>query len=135
MMVCQWFGLKITGTIFSGLTSKSVVTVFSGLASKLVTQVSRFGPQNQQLRFGDLGLKITVTVSWFGPQNPADFGLSVAPQNQWREDGVGHKLRSDGLLHLEVSHARVFQSGLKTGVDATTGGARDIIAEVALRGS
>jgi hypothetical protein len=105
------------------------------LASKSVAQVSRFGPQNQSLRFGDLGLKITVAVSWFGPQNPAGFGLSVAPQNQWREDGVGHKLRSDGLLHLEASHTRIFQSGLKTGVGATMSGARGIIVEVALRGS
>jgi hypothetical protein len=31
----QWFGLKTTGTVFSGLTSKPVVTVYSGLASKL----------------------------------------------------------------------------------------------------
>jgi hypothetical protein len=52
--------------------------------------VSRFGPQNRQLRFSDLGLKITTTVSWFGPQNQAGDGLSVAPQNQQEEDGVGH---------------------------------------------
>jgi hypothetical protein len=32
----QWFGLKTTGTVFSGLASKPVVTVYSGLASKLV---------------------------------------------------------------------------------------------------
>jgi hypothetical protein len=32
-------------------------------------RVSRFGPQNRQVQFGDLGLKITMTVSWFGPQN------------------------------------------------------------------
>jgi hypothetical protein len=43
--------------------------------------VSRFGPQNWQPRFDDLGLKITVTVSWFGPQNQAGYGLSVVPQN------------------------------------------------------
>jgi hypothetical protein len=41
-----------------------------------------------------LGLKITATVSWFGPQNQPGFGLSVAPQNQQREDGVGHTSRS-----------------------------------------
>jgi hypothetical protein len=35
----------------------------SGLISKPLGRVSRFGPQNQQLRFSDLGLKITVTVS------------------------------------------------------------------------
>jgi hypothetical protein len=44
-------------------------------------RVFRFGPQNRQLRFGDLGLKITVIVFWFGPQNQVGDGLSVAPQN------------------------------------------------------
>jgi hypothetical protein len=44
-------------------------------------RISRFGPQNRQLRFGDFGLKITTTVSWFGPQNQASDGLSIAPQN------------------------------------------------------
>jgi hypothetical protein len=44
-------------------------------------QVSRFGPQNLQLRFDDLGLKITTTVSWFGPQNQVGDGLSITPQN------------------------------------------------------
>jgi hypothetical protein len=48
---------------------------------------------------------------------------------------VGHASRSSGLLHLEVSRARVFQSGFKTGGGATTGGACDIIAEVTSRGS
>jgi hypothetical protein len=27
LTICQWFGLKITGTVFSALTSKPVVTV------------------------------------------------------------------------------------------------------------
>jgi hypothetical protein len=48
---------------------------------------------------------------------------------------VGHASRFDGLLHLEASHARVSQSGLKTDRGATTGGARGIITSVALRGS
>jgi hypothetical protein len=38
--VCEWFGLKITRTVFSGLASKSVATVFSGLVSKPVATVS-----------------------------------------------------------------------------------------------
>jgi hypothetical protein len=71
-----------------------------------------------------------MTVSWFGPQNHVGFGLSVAPQNQRREDSVGHTSRSSGLLHLEASHARVSQSGLKTGGGMTTGGARGTIMEV-----
>jgi hypothetical protein len=93
--------------------------------------VFRFGPQNRQLWFGDLGLKITVTVSWFGPQNQAGFGLSVVSQNRRREVGTGHVLRSSGLLHVEASLTRVSQSGLKTGGGATAGGARGTITEVA----
>jgi hypothetical protein len=96
-----------------------------------VARVSRFGPQNQQPRFGDLSIKITTTVSWFGTQNQAGFSLSVAPQNRRREDGVGHTSRSSGLLHLEASHARVFQCYLKTGGCVTAGGARGTITEVA----
>jgi hypothetical protein len=53
--------------------------IFSDLASKPVARVFRFGLQNRQLRFGDLGIKITATIFWFDPQNQADFGLSVAP--------------------------------------------------------
>jgi hypothetical protein len=75
-MVCQWFDLKTTGTVFSGLASKPMVMVFSSLTSKLVAMV-----QNRQLWFGDFGLKITATISWFGSQNQAGFGLSVVPQN------------------------------------------------------
>jgi hypothetical protein len=36
-MVCDWFGLKTTQTVFAGLASKPVVTVSSSLASKPVT--------------------------------------------------------------------------------------------------
>jgi hypothetical protein len=70
-------------------------------------------------------------VFWFVPQNQAGFGLSVAPQNRQREDGVGHALRSDSLLHLEASRAMVSQSGLKIGGGTTVGGARGTIAKVA----
>jgi hypothetical protein len=38
--VCQWFDLKITGTVFSGLASKPVTTVFSDLTSKPMATVS-----------------------------------------------------------------------------------------------
>jgi hypothetical protein len=70
-----------------------------------------------------------MTVSWFGPQNQAGFGLSVAPQNRRREVGAGHASRPSGLLRVEASLARVFQSGLKTGGGATAGGARGTIVE------
>jgi hypothetical protein len=74
--VCQWFGLKTTGTIFFGLTSKPVATVSPGLASKPVVE-----------GFPVWASKSTATVSWFGLQNQANFGLSVAPQNQ-QEDAT-----------------------------------------------
>jgi hypothetical protein len=45
-------------------------------------------------------------------------------------DGVGHALRSSGLLHVEASLARVSQSGLKAGEGATVDGARGTITEV-----
>jgi hypothetical protein len=130
-MVCEWFGLKTSHTVFSSLASKPVAMVFSGLASKPVGRVSRFGPQSWQLRFGDLGLKITAMVSWFGSQNQPGFGLSVAPQNQQREDGAGHMSRSGGLLHVEASRARVSQSSLKIGEGAMAGGVRGTIVKVA----
>jgi hypothetical protein len=64
-----------------------------------------------------------------------DFGLSVAPQNRWREVSVGHVSRSSGLIRVEVSLTRVSQSGLKISGGATTGGARGTITEVVLEAS
>jgi hypothetical protein len=129
--------------VFSSLTLKLVATVFSSLVSKSVVDFL-VEPQNQgggglpgldlknrQLQFGDLGLKITVTVSSFEPQNQVGFGLSVAPQNRRMEVSVGHASRSSGLLHVEASLVKVFQSDLKTGGGAMTGGARGTITEVA----
>jgi hypothetical protein len=46
------------------------------------------------------------------------------------EVGAGLASRSSGLLIMEASLVRVFQSGLKTGGGAMTGGARGTIAEV-----
>jgi hypothetical protein len=102
--------------VFSGLDLKLVATVSPTFVLKSVARVSQFGPQNRQLRFGDLCLKITATIFWFGSQNQVGDGLPVAPQNRWEdEDGAGHMSRSSGMLWLEVSRARVSQSGLKTG--------------------
>jgi hypothetical protein len=78
---------------------------------------------------------MSVTVSWFAPQNHAGYGLSVAPQNRRKGDGVGHTLRSSVLLCVEASRTSVFQSSLKTGGGATVGGAHGTIAEVASRSS
>jgi hypothetical protein len=63
------------------------------------------------------------------------FGLSVAPQNRWREVGGEHASKSSSLFGVEASLARVFQSGLKTGGGTTTGGAHGTIVEVASEAS
>jgi hypothetical protein len=69
-------------------------------------------------------------VYWFRPQNQVGFGLSVAPQNRWREVSVRDTSRSSGLLGVEANLTMVFQSGLKTGGGATTDDARGTITEV-----
>jgi hypothetical protein len=48
---------------------------------------------------------------------------------------VGHASRSSSLVCVEAGLTRVFQSGLKTGGDATMGGTRGTIMEVALEAS
>jgi hypothetical protein len=97
--------------------------------------VSQFGPQNWWVQFSDLGIKITAMVSCFGLQNQAGIGLSVAPQNRWREVNMEHASRSSGLLHVEVNRARVSQSGLKIGGGPTVGGVRGNITDVTSRTS
>jgi hypothetical protein len=61
--------------------------------------------------------------------------LSVAPQNRRRVVGVGHASNSSGLLRMEVSLARVSQSGLKTGGGTMAGVAHGTIVEVASEAS
>jgi hypothetical protein len=51
-IVCEWFGLKTTQTIFAGLASKPVTMIFADLASKPVVTVS-----------GSLASKHAATVS------------------------------------------------------------------------
>jgi hypothetical protein len=48
---------------------------------------------------------------------------------------VGRASRSSGLVYVQASLARVYQSDLKTGGGATTGGVRGTIAEVASEAS
>jgi hypothetical protein len=92
-----------------------------------------FVPQNRQLRFSDLGLKIITMISYFGPQKYVGFGLMVAPQNRQMEVDAGHASTCSGLLHLEVSRVRVFQSDIKTVGGVMTDDTCSIIAEVASR--
>jgi hypothetical protein len=93
--VCEWFGLKTTRTVFTGLASKPVVTVsaslaskpaatvFSGLASKLVVTVSS-GLASKPAATVSSGLasKLAATVSSGLASKPAAmvfFGLASKP--------------------------------------------------------
>jgi hypothetical protein len=80
-----------------------------------------------------------MVCEWFHlkttrPQNQAGFGLSIVSQNRWRKVGAGNE-RSNGLLRVEASLARISQPGLNTAGGATTGGERGTITEVASESS
>jgi hypothetical protein len=193
--VCEWFGLKTTRTIFTGLASKLVVmvsgsftsnlaaTVSKGLASKPAVTVSGgLASQPAATVFSSLTSKLVAAVSP-GLASKLVVGFLVEPQNQggggfpglglktgsygvviWvskssrRFLGLGLKTKQASVCRLhhktnggrsardtrrdlticftwEASLARVSQSGLKTGREATTGGARDSITEVASKAS
>jgi hypothetical protein len=104
-MVCEWFGLKTTRTVFTGLASKPVVTVSSGLASKpAVTVFSRLASKSVATVFSNLASKPVV-------------GFLVEPQNQGGEGfpGLGLKTDSFGLVIWALKSPRRFLgSGLKT---------------------
>jgi hypothetical protein len=68
-MVCEWFGLKTTHTVFAGLASKLVATVSSRLASKPAVTV-----------FSSLASKLVATVSP-GLALKSVVGFLVEPQN------------------------------------------------------
>jgi hypothetical protein len=80
--VYEWFGLKITRTVFTGLASKLVVTVSSGLASKLPAVV-----------FSSLASKPVATVSP-GLTSKSVVGFLVEPQNQCGGGFLGLDLKT-----------------------------------------
>jgi hypothetical protein len=88
-MVCQWFGLKTTGTVFSGLASKPVATVSPGLASK---PVAGFLVEHQNSGgggFPGLGLKTD------------SYGLVIwASKSPRRFLGLSLKIRRDSVCRL-----------------------------------
>jgi hypothetical protein len=149
---------KPAATVSSSLASKPAVTVFSSLASKLVVTVSPglasksavgflVQPQNQcGGGFPGLGLKTgsSSMVIW-ASKSPRRF-LSLGLKTKWdsvcrlrqKTDGgrsAPDTSRSSGMLRVKASLTRVFQSGLKTSVVMTVGGARGIIVKVASEAS
>jgi hypothetical protein len=123
-VVCEWFGLKTTRTIFvglaskpvvmvssgfaskpaatvsSGLASKSAATVFSGLASRWVVMVF-FGLASKPVAtvFSSLTSKLVATVSP-GLVSKLAISFLVEPQNQGDGGfpGLGLKTGSYGLV-------------------------------------
>jgi hypothetical protein len=87
-MVCKWFGLKTTRTVFTGLASKPVVTVSSGLASKPVATV-----------FSSLASKLVTMVSP-GLASKLVVSFLVEPQNKGGGGfpSLGLKTGSSGLV-------------------------------------
>jgi hypothetical protein len=98
--ICEWFGLKITWTVFTGLTSKPVVTVSSGLASKpAATVFASLVSKPVSMVFSSLASKLVVTVSPGLASKPV-VGFFVEPQNQGGGGfpGLGLKIGSSGLV-------------------------------------
>jgi hypothetical protein len=93
-IVCEWFGLETTRTVFTGLTSKPVVTVSSGLASKpAVTVSSSLASKPAATVSSGLASKPAATVSPDLALKPmVDF--LVKPQNQGGGEfpGLGLKI-------------------------------------------
>jgi hypothetical protein len=99
-MVCEWFGLKTTRTVFTGLASKPVVTVSGGLASKLAVMVfTGLASKPVAMVFSSLTPKLVATVSPGLASKPV-VGFLVEAQNQGGGGfpGLGLKTGSFGLV-------------------------------------
>jgi hypothetical protein len=104
--LCEWFGLKTTQTVFTGLASKLAVTVFGGLASKPAVTVS-----------GSLASKPAVTVSsGLASKLVATIFSSLASKLVATvSPGLGLKIGSFGLvIWVSKSLRRFLGLGLKT---------------------
>jgi hypothetical protein len=139
--VCEWFGLKTTRTVFTGLASKPVATVSSSLASKPAATVSSglaskpaatvssglaskpaamvyggLASKPAAIVFFSLASKLVATVSPSLTSKPAD-GFLVEPQNLGGGGfpGLGLKTGSSGLVIWASKSLRRFLGlGLKT---------------------
>jgi hypothetical protein len=88
LTVCEWFDLKTTRTVFTGLASKPVVTISGGLASKYAATV-----------FSSLASKLVAMVSP-GMASKPTVDFLVEPQNQGGGEfpDLGLKTGSYGLV-------------------------------------
>jgi hypothetical protein len=127
-MVCEWFGLKTTWTVFTGLASKPVVTVSGGLASKpaatvfsgpskpIVTVSGGLASKPAATVFSNLASKLVMTVSP-GLASKSAVGFLVEPQNQGDGGFPGLSLKTDSVdlvIWASKSPRRFLGLGLKT---------------------
>jgi hypothetical protein len=109
-MVCEWFGLKTTWTVFTGLASKLVATVCGGLASKpAATIFCGMASKPVVTIFSSLASKLVATVSPSLASKPA-VGFLVEPQNQGGGGfpSLGLKTDSSGLVIWASKSSRRF---------------------------
>jgi hypothetical protein len=115
--VFEWFGLKTTQSVFTGLASKPVVTVFGGWAPKPAATVSDSLASKPAMTVSDgLASKPAATVSPGLASKPVVVFL-VEPQNQGGGGfpGLGLKTGSYGLVIWASKSPRQFLSlGFKT---------------------
>jgi hypothetical protein len=69
--VCEWFDLKTTWTVSSGLTSKSAATVFSSFSKRVATV------------FSSLDSKLVATVSLYLASKPVVSFLVEPKKTRW----------------------------------------------------
>jgi hypothetical protein len=105
-MVCGWFGLKTTRTVFADLASKPVARLSSDLASKpVVTVFFQFGLKTGGDGFSRFGIKTSSRFFFVEPQNQGGGGFP----------GLGLKTGSSGLvIWASKSPRRFLCLGLKT---------------------
>jgi hypothetical protein len=82
-MVCEWFGLKTTRTVFAGLASKPMAMISCGLTAKPAAMV-----------FSSLASKLVATVS-LGLTSKLVVGFLLEPQNQGGGGFPGLGLKTD----------------------------------------
>jgi hypothetical protein len=111
-----WFGLKIGGDGFLWFGLKTGRFGFPGLGFKIGSYSLVIWALKSPRWFLGLGLK-TKQALVYRLRYKIDGGRMAR----------GHASRSGGLFHLEASHARISQSGLKTDGGTTAGGARGTI--------
>jgi hypothetical protein len=116
-MVCEWFGLKTSQTVFAGLASKPLATISGCLASKPAATVFAYlASKSVATVFSSLASKLVATVSPSLASKPV-VGFLVEPQNQGGEGfpNLGLKTSSFNLVICSSRSPRRFIGlGLKT---------------------